>query len=259
MNEKFNLSDVSFLFAVRIESPERLENIRIVIAYLLRYFKTPICIVEADSRESGLREQCPSESVEFTFIEDNDPVFHKTKYVNWLARQVKTPFVAVWDADVIVHPIQIQTSTLRLRNATVDFIFPYDGRFLDTGIRNRIAFINSYDIRFLEKRSDKMRLPYTANACGGGFFANREAYIKAGMENEMIYGWGPDDVDRLNRWRTLQMRVGRVKGPMFHLSHPRPHSDFKSEIEKIALFNEIERIKRMTVAELEQEIQTWHR
>lgn len=258
MHAKIDLTDVTFLFAVRIDSVERVENIRAVVTYLSRCCDTTILLMEADAERSGLLAQYLPDSVDALFTEDHDETFNKVKSVNKLVRKVQTPYVAVWDADVIVQPAQLYRSVKQLRTKQVAFSYPYDGRFLDTGIQNRIAFINSYDIRFLEKRSDKMRLPYTSNACGGAFFAHRETYIVAGLENENLKGWGPDDGERLTRWRTLQLKIGRVKGPMFHLSHPRGmNSQFRSEDHKDSFYGEIERIKQMSKSELIQEIRTW--
>ena len=78
------------------------------------------------------------------------------------------------------------------------------------------------------------------------------------MENEKFYGWGPEDGERLKRWKILEMRLMRVKGPMFHLFHPRGiNSMFKSEQSRTELLGELERIGGMTKRELEQEISTW--
>lgn len=206
-----------------------------------------------------MRKQGLSDSVNFIFMEDHDHIFHKTKYVNRLVKTVKTPFIAVWDADVVVNWVQVQASVMKLRHEAADFIFPYDGRFLETGFVYRNTFINSYNIKFLEDRSHRMAVPYTLNACGGGFFASREAYVMAGMENENLRGWGPEDIERLNRWLILQMRIWRTKGPMFHLSHPRGiNSAFRSAENKIAFYGELERIRSMSKPELQQEIRNWN-
>ena len=66
-----------------------------------------------------------------------------------------------------------------------------------------------------------MSLPYGTDMRGGAFLANREAYIKAGMENENFYGWGPEDWERIERWKNLGYRIKTIDGVLFHLTHPR--------------------------------------
>ena len=41
-------------------------------------------------------------SIYFYHLSKKDPVYHKTKYVNQLAVEVKTDFLGIWDVDVIV-------------------------------------------------------------------------------------------------------------------------------------------------------------
>lgn len=255
---KYDLNDTSILITVRIDSLERFENLKTITEYILQYFATNIIILEADKANNGLLSSLLSDKIEFIFVEDHDIIFHRTKYINILTMKAKTPFVAVWDSDVIVNPIQIEASVVKLRDASVDFIYPYDGRFVETGVFYRNLFINNYNIKPLEDSCDSMFTPYTSIACGGGFFANKDAYIASGMENENFYGWGPEDGERLKRWKILGMRLMRVKGPMFHLFHPRGvNSMFKSEQKRIELLTELDRIACMTKPELEQEIQSW--
>ena len=56
---------------------------------------------------------------------------------------------------------------------------------------------------------------------GGAFLVNRVAYLRAGGENEAFYGWGPEDAERVKRLEILELPIARVKGPLYHLDHPR--------------------------------------
>ena len=69
------------------------------------------------------------DTVKYTFLVDKDPVFYKTKYLNILAKQVDTPLVCIWDADVILDHLQILDAVKQLRTRTSDVAYPYDGNF----------------------------------------------------------------------------------------------------------------------------------
>ena len=56
---------------------------------------------------------------------------------------------------------------------------------------------------------------------GGAFLVDKEKYLLAGGENEGFYGWGPEDIERVKRLEILGHFIGRVKGPCYHLYHPR--------------------------------------
>ena len=95
--------------------------------------------------------------------------------------------------------------------------FPYDGRFifLNEAMSDRIR----KDVSVLEKvdaTSIGMR-----PSVGGAFLVNRVAYLRAGGENEVFYGWGPEDAERVKRLEILELPIARVKGPLYHLHHPR--------------------------------------
>ncbi|WP_353720125.1 galactosyltransferase-related protein [Dyadobacter sp. 676] len=258
-NTKTNLKDVTFIIPVRVDSLERLENLKCVTTYLLGYFDTNIIVMEADSENNGLlREILPTE-VEVIFEKDNNRTFHRTKYLNFLTLQTTTPYIAIWDADVVVYHHQLLSAVESLRAGAYDFIYPYDGRYMETGVTFRRIFLSNHDLKPLEENADRMVAPYTKLACGGGFVAKKEAYVEAGMENENFTGWGPEDAERLRRWQGLEMRVGRVKGYMFHLFHPRgENSTFESAEKRIELKGELNRISAMSKASLVDEIRTWN-
>ena len=103
-----------------------------------------------------------------------------------------------------------------------------------------------------------MKELYPPNPIGGGFFADRKAYLDSGIENEFFYGWGKEDGERVNRWDTLGYTFKRVEGYMYHLSHDRGvnsrfHSKRQGEIKQA----ELERLGMMSKEELENEINSW--
>ena len=258
MEAKVDLTDVTFVIPLRIDSLERLENIVGVCGYLHTYLKTNIMICEADTTDSGLLRKMLGETAVTYFVTDRKSSFHRTYYINELVRHATTPLVAVWDADVVVGIDQLCSAVESLRSGAYEFVYPYDGRFLDTDVSHRRRFLEQLDCTTLRLHADSMRLPYTDKACGGGFLANREAYFKVGLENERFTSWGPEDGERLKRWRTLGMRIGWVRGELFHLYHPRgKNSQFRSEKEKVKLLAEADRTGAMSKEVLEKEVAIW--
>jgi hypothetical protein len=257
---KLDLKDVTFIIPVRIDCIERMENIHMVVDYLSTCFSTNIIILEADKRNSKIVEDIVSDRGMYLFIEDLDPVFYRTKYLNRLSILVETNFLAVWDSDVIIHPSQLLSAISGLREDKYDFVFPYDGHFFDTGITHRIRFFECRNIDYLLENKDRMILPYTSTACGGGFLARLSDYLECGGENEGFYGWGQEDGERVERWKILDKRVRRIKGPMFHLYHPRgKNSNYLNNEHRDLQRAEFGRISSMGRNELMKEIDGWKR
>lgn len=226
---KFDLLDVSFLFPIRLDSILRLENLIASIGYISRNFNTSIKVLHADSYDNGfIRKLLPS-NVEYNFIEDFDDVFYRTKYINTMVKEVNSPIVGVWDADVIVPSKQIIESIESLRNG-YDVSYPYDGHFYDTSRTIRELYIDTKNIHILSKNIGKMQLIYGSDMKGGAFFANRKKYLFSGLENENFYGWGPEDFERYIRWENLGYKIKRVNGNLYHLTHSRgQNSTFRSQ------------------------------
>lgn len=219
---KSNLLDLTFLIPVRIESIARLENIIAVITFLRRHFYAHIVVLEAsDGVNNFLRKLLPKD-IEYYFVEDNDPVFYRTFYLNQMALKVCTQYLAIWDADVVVYPQQIEVAIGFLRAGKADVVFPYDGRVLDTTPIIRNYFLKSLDIKILSKHNNKMNYLYDKERMkGGGVIVNTEKYKLSGMENINFYGWGPEDSERYVRWENIDYLISRIDGCMYHLTHPR--------------------------------------
>lgn len=226
---KHDLLDTTFLIPVRLDSVIRLENLILSIQYLQKHFSTHIMILEATDYNNGFIEQLLGKWINYYFVEDRDPVFYRTKYINRMTELSDTPYLAIWDADVIVPKEQTMDAISRLREGSVDMIYPYDGHFYDSSDPIREIYLKTRNIKALSSNILKMILPYGAKMVGGAFMVNKEAYLAAGKENERYYGWGPEDGERYHRWRNIGMKVEYSFGNLYHLSHPRGiNSSFRS-------------------------------
>lgn len=220
---KLDLTDVTFIIPVRIDSVVRLENLLLTIRNLESNFVTHIEIIEASRYNNGLIKSLISKNICYRFIEDKDPIFHRTKYINIACSKIETSIMGVWDADVIFWPEQIIEAVENIRLEQCDVAYPYDGSFWDTSDILRNYYYTNRNINFLLENTSKMKLLYSSHrgAVGGAFLASTKKYQEGGMENEDFYGWGPEDGERYSRWKGLNFRIFRSQGCLLHLSHPR--------------------------------------
>lgn len=214
-----DLTDVTFLVPLRIDSPERKENIETLIKYTFLHFKTNFIVLEGDSTPK-FNLECYQEGMHYEFIEDKDEIFHRTKWINRLISLSDTPFVAVWDSDAIAPSGQILNAVDKLRLDEAVLSFPYDGRFYSCDKVSCELFKKLLNIEILLKREPVMKLMHGYHSVGGAFIVNKEKYQEAGGENENFLGWGPEDTERVKRLEILGLPIYYSPGPLFHLCHP---------------------------------------
>ena len=218
---RINLNDTTFLVLVRVESIERIENLLASVDFLLKQFDTNILIWECSSYNNNFLNKLLKKEVSYKFIKDHDTILYRTRYLNKMTLEAVTPFLAIWDVDVIIPEKQIIKSIDFLRTHEADIVYPYTKYFLDTSDIIRQLYLESRKLKVLMDNRNKMKAMYSPNPVGGAFFCNRSKYIESGMENEKFYGWGFEDGERYVRFEKLNYKIKQIEGPLFHLSHPR--------------------------------------
>jgi len=246
---RHNLKDITFIIPLRIDCKERKENLEIVVSYLLKHYETNIMVLEADNEE---KIKLP-DHVNKVFIRDNDPVFHHSRYRNYMIKRSATPFISLWDADTIAPTDQVLQACEMLRSNETDFVFPFDGRYYQTHTIFKSLYREIMDVEVLKFNIGKMYLMYGSHFIGGAIMMDRKKYCDAGMENENFYGWSPEDYERIIRCQILGYRVTWIEGPLFHLYHPRgKNSWFYSNETNIRARKEFLKICRMSQKELKK-------
>ncbi|SEA48548.1 N-terminal domain of galactosyltransferase [Porphyromonadaceae bacterium KH3R12] len=211
--------ELTIVIPVRIDSIERKENLDTVISFFMNYTFAHLIVLEGDDKQR-YKYNKTERRLSQHFIKDNDPIFHRTRYLNQLLKLSKTNIVGVWDTDVLVRSSQIIHSVNAIKAGST-MSFPYDGRFLFVDVEKSIEFRKDC-YSFMENYQGKKIRPISWRpSVGGAFIVNRDKYLKAGGENETFYGWGPEDVERVKRMEILGERIDRVNGLLFHLHHPR--------------------------------------
>lgn len=220
MKEKYK--DVTFVLLVRIDSIQRLENTLLVVNMLHSFFDTNIILREASSFNNRILETLLKRKVSYEFLIDNDIVLHKTMHFNeMIVKYVSTPYLAIWDVDIVPDRKSIVDCVNQLRNNLADVAYPYNGYCYNVSEIFRELFLKIKDIRLLYRHQKKLNLLYSDILVGGAIFLSKETFIYSGMENEKIYGWGDDDFYRYYKYNILKLRVHRTNTSLFHLWHPR--------------------------------------
>ncbi|OFY67379.1 MAG: hypothetical protein A2V64_11800 [Bacteroidetes bacterium RBG_13_43_22] len=205
---------------LRIDSECRKDNADTAVRFVLRYFKTTFIVLEGDI----IRKHYPGfkhKEFYYKYLNDRRKHFWKTWYIRKLIEMVDTPFIAVWDADVIVPAEQIMNSTEVIRSGGSLLSIPYDGRVYKCDESLSDMFRRTPRIEILKKLMPALPLMYGYNSPGGAFMTDKEKYIELGGENLNFKSWGPEDTERIKRFEVLNLPVHRSEGPLFHLWHPR--------------------------------------
>ncbi len=247
---KENYTNLKIIIPIRQDSIDRIENLVVTTGFLKSNLDAEICVIEANSYDNKILHALLSRNVSLDFIQDSDPIFHRTQYINQLTRKLITPYIGIWDSDVICPIEQLNKAIEILQNNEADFVYPYDKYFLDTSPILRQLYLKTRDFNFLLKNMKKMKEMYPPNPLGGAFLANMKAYRESGFENENFYGWGLEDGERYHRWEKLGYRIKRVSGPLFHLSHGRGiNSTFHDSDQNINKRRELMNVVRARVTE----------
>lgn len=214
---RIDLTPATFLIPLKFDSLERVRNLRLVLRFLTRHADTLILVAETGpvpAMAPHLRDLGPA--VRYAFVPDDRPFFHRTRLLNRLVRETRTPVAVVCDADVVCRPANLRQA-LRLTLGEADVVLPYDGRFLDVP-EALIARLLGDPRQF--PREEECRLLYP-DGTGGMVFFKKASLVAAGLYNERFKSWGHEDRELLLRLAAFGFRLERVPGPMLHLHHPR--------------------------------------
>lgn len=260
MREKINLKNVTFTIPVRYDTNDRIVNIRTVLKFLITNFDTNIIILEADKEPIIYRhiKEFMIHSVKYVFEKDDNPIYHRTKYLNTMAKMCTTPVVVNYDADV-VYPVKQYVEAL---NAVTKEEYAACTMFDSFTWHVKKQYINkifdSASVNWLTEV--ECYAPHRhAVAKGGAVFWNIDKFKKVGMENENFVSYGAEDECRVIRVQKLFGEKGwkRVRGPIFHLEHDRLQNSSDSHPYVQQNNTEFEKVKSMTKEQLEEYIKTW--
>lgn len=250
-HHKTTLIDLTFIIPIRIDSFDRYQNLLLVLKFLAAHCDAPVIILEADEFQHIEQNSLP-ENVAYYFVADEYEKFHRTHYINQLIGLSTTPYIAIWDTDVLVDASQISESMSWLRTNLCSAVLPYDGRCKD------LAAQQKWNLDQTLKLDPESGTLYAEHACGGALIVNKQHFTEAGLCNEYLTSWGPDDVEQKKRLEILGFPIKRTNGILYHLCHHRGiNSTYQSDEERLLLMQEYIKIVSMTRSELQEYIKTW--
>jgi glycosyltransferase involved in cell wall biosynthesis len=241
-------NSVTFLIPLRIDSSERNRNLSLILQQLTEIDNSQIILLEADKESRYEKIDYPN--IVHHFIEDHDPIFYRTKYINLLLQMAQTSIVGIWDTDVVIPTKQILESIKIIQQGRAVFCSPFDGRCYVLSMSLSDAYESNKSIDFLTNLQDELPQSFGTYSVGGAYIVNRDMYLSCGGENENFYGWGPEDIERMKRMEILESPVHRVFGPLFHLYHPRNNSFYRNESIGIQNIREFIKVSNMDYEEL---------
>lgn len=255
--KKIILNDLTFCIPVRIDSIYRMRNLLAILKFYNKYFCTHYRIIEAD-KESHLKSLPNIDGLTYEFVYDENPIFHKTHYINSLLASISTPFAAIWDTDMIAPAPQVQKAYCQIKDGGRVMVFPYAGYIWALDDFFSSCFCKELNINMLLNYPMPRSLMHGYACVGGAYLVDVDLYKKYGWENEYIEGWGPEDSEHFKRLQIFSNRPERISGPLFHLYHSRGINS--GNFDKSLAFQtrkEYCHVCRMLPDQLKEYIKTW--
>ncbi len=243
-------SDTAFIIPFQNDSQDRIDNLEIILKYLYLNFRD--CKIFIPFRSTDLKtKQALSEPCILALIkasnalivprETDQRFFHKTELINQGIIEAKNAGCSIgfmYDCDVIIEPAQLNLSIDKLRNGLVDFIYPYDGRFINIE-RTSPAFqyltngnlpepnsLTQYYKSLLaedngsQNRTDTWEI--MPNSIGGCLGFRIDSMIDIGGYSTKFKSYGYEDNEIYYRiTRIFHSSYEQIPGYLFHLSHVR--------------------------------------
>ncbi len=251
--KRLDARDVTFMIPVSYDHPDRKQNLDLCVCMLQREFETNIIIAENKNNVFEYQSQWCQ------YVKYNHEHFHRTKMLNDMAKLAKTDYIVNYDCDNFIPPLQNYMMILELRKG-VDMVYPFDGqsarmpradwftkfeKYLDCGIVR--------DTKFMGKNGGKPRMSSVGHAMGW----NIQSYWDGGGENEYFISFGPEDVERYERFSRLGYTVKRIEGAVYHMDHYcGPDSSNRNPFFRTN-HDLLKKYRAMTDEELRKEVDTW--
>lgn len=218
----YNLKDLTFIMPVMIDSDDRLRNVKMILTYLNKYFETNIIIYEAYKKSSKIDFLYAFSNLNIQYMSSQiNGAFHRTKYLNELLKEVKTSIVVNYDVDVLLEVDTYIRAYNDLKGNKCDIIYPFGKG------KNQICLYKVQLDKLFEENPSienvKCDARWNDNSdVGFCIFFKTDVYKKGGGENESFISWGPEDLERFYRFKTLGYKINRYDDVfVYHLSHIR--------------------------------------
>jgi len=266
---KIDLKDISIITFVKLDTEERIENIRIRTDYL-RYNCTNIetIFIEEDNEPKLLNHIKLGDNDKYIFYK-TDTQWNKCRAYNNGVKLSTRDVLCFLDIDIIIDTNAF-IETVEQLNKQDALIYPFDGRFLCVSKDIKKSFNSSLHYELLKNiipeqshvinYKDKNILVGHNNSVGACVMTTKNLFQKFNGYNPGFIGWGYEDNELPKRVHILGHQVGRLnsKYPAFHL----PHDGVGQDVKQFNPYYEqnkllCQKIETSTKEELEKAIKEW--
>jgi hypothetical protein len=216
---KSDLSDVTFLIILRVDSNEKIENTNAVVKYLEQSFRTTVLVIEADN-VCNYKPEHSTRGIRYEFVHDVNENLLMNKLIMNKLPEIATKYFFVWDPCIIVPTEQVLKGVEALRMGDTNLCLPYDGKIFFCDRMTSMLYRYSLNIDLLHKQQTALELFDGWNSCGGAFIAEKKAYLTIITGNEKIVDQKIADSERIKRMEVAGQTISRIKGPAYRLWHP---------------------------------------
>lgn len=258
----YDLSDLTVVIPVKIDTKDRLHNLEIVLNYFKNNFKNVSLIVIEQDVKNSLEEKVKAFGFDHIFRE-NYGCFHKTWNFNLAIASTNTKYILAYDCDAIFKPKAIFEALQRLKENKTSFIYPYNTYMVQIKKHcfakintltlesiNNLPHIHHGNKSILDKTNfDLLYGDINWDCTGGALMFNKKDFFLAGAYNPNIISYGCEDNEIDVRVKKLNYTVERLQDyNCYHLEHDRStdshYNNFfknnESEFQKIKQFSDRE-------------------
>lgn len=252
-----DLSNVTFIIPLRIDTDDRLRNIILSTSFLLNIFDCKVIVKESDEMKKfemwalpTIKSIADTSNLTYQYEENHDDHFHRTRLLNEMVLDATTEIVVNYDSDIILPISSYVAAKEMLDDHESDVVYPY--RFGAQGERKVVLNTIIEDVddlagllnqpvvkEFVDTWSPSkldQSYGYAPHAKGEGWaeygmvqFFNRQVYMDGYLENENFIAYAPEDVERHHRWKLFGYKIGRINNHAYHLEHKRtPNSSYNN-------------------------------
>jgi predicted glycosyltransferase involved in capsule biosynthesis len=246
------MKNLSFVIGVKIDSQDRLNNLKISVDNLQHNLPDSEIIISEFDIDSKIGNSI--KNVKHVFVKTEN-FFNRQKSVNYGISNSDRDIVVHYDADIILNKTIVERCVDLLLTNQLDVVYPHNGYFYDIPKEYHYEIYNNKNLNNILKENCKL---LSTQNVGGAVFFNRNIFWQGGGANEKFLGVGYEDNEIYERYKKLGYKIGRVNAPIFHLNHERKETSFDyNPYNKINL-QELTRIRSMNKSELLEEVKTWN-
>lgn len=246
------MKNVSFVIGVKIDSEDRLNNLKISVDNLRYNFPDSEIVISEFDAISKIDKIFTD--VKHVFLK-TESFFNRQKSVNYGVNNSNGDIIVHYDADIILNKKTVDKCVELLLSNQLDVVYPHNGYFYDIPKQYHNQIFKNKNLDTITKENCTL---LSNQNVGGAVFFTKNVYWDGGGANEKFLGLGYEDNEIYERYKKLEYKMGRINTPIFHLNHERKETSFDYNPYNKSNLEELVRIRNMSKSELLEEIKTWN-